>query len=340
MKASRAQIERALARPDPSIRLILLYGPDESASQMLAGQLGTALGAGAERVDLTGAALKADPARLCDEAAAISLFGDPRWIRVAPAGDEMIEAAEALLSLEAATCPVVIVAGALRKDAKLVKLATAHPAAVAFASYVPEGQEADRLAVSLGREQGLTLGPDVGRRIAVAAGGDRALIARELEKYALYLDAAPDRRAELGHETLDALGADADEGDLGRLVDAVLGGDPAQADREIGRLPETASAVSIVRAFQSRLLLLAQLRTRMEEGGSVEAALGSTGKALFWKSREAVGRQLMRWDAAAIGIALGRLADLGRGSMSAAGPGPVAIEGELLTLARRAARRR
>ena len=36
------------------------------------------MGAEAERVDLSGAELKADPARLADEAASISLFGGAR----------------------------------------------------------------------------------------------------------------------------------------------------------------------------------------------------------------------------------------------------------------------
>ncbi|MFS0738021.1 DNA polymerase III subunit delta [Sphingomonas sp. 1P06PA] len=341
MKANRQQIERAVARPDPAHRLILLYGPDESASQMLAGAVGKALGAQAERIDLTGAMLKADPARLSDEAAAISLFGDPRWIRVTPAGDEAIDAVEALLALEVQACPVVIVAGALRKDAKLVKLATSHAAAMAFASYLPEGSEADRIAIQLGREQGITLGPDVGRRIAAAAGGDRAIIAREIEKYALYLDADPAHPAELDHDALDAIGADVDSGSLDRLVDAVLGGDPAQADAEFSRLAESGTAaVPIVRAFQSRLLLLAQLRARIEAGNSAESAITSAGRGILWKSKDAILRQLSRWDSDAVATALGRIAEAGRGTMSARGAGLVAVDAELLLLARRAARRR
>lgn len=341
MKANRPQIERAVARPDPAHRLILLYGQDESASQLLANAIGKALGDRAERIDLTGAALKADPARLSDEAAAISLFGDPRWIRIMPGGDESIDAVEALLALPSKTCPVVLVAGALRKDAKLVKLATAHPAALAFASYLPEGGEADRIAVQLGREAGVTLGPDVGRRIAAAAGGDRAVIAREIEKYALFLDASPARPAELDHDGLDAIGADVDGGSLDRLVDAVMGGDGARADAEVARLADGgAAAVPIVRAFQSRLLLLAQLRARIEDGNSAESVIAGAARGILWKSKDNLLRQVSRWDSAAIATALSRVAEAGRGTMSSRGAGLIAVEAELQTLARRAARQR
>ena len=91
MKANRSQIERALARPADT-RLFLLHGPDESGSRGLARALAAAMGADAERIDLTGAELKADPARLADEAAAISMFGGARWILVEQAGDDCVAA--------------------------------------------------------------------------------------------------------------------------------------------------------------------------------------------------------------------------------------------------------
>jgi DNA polymerase-3 subunit delta len=261
MKANRAQIERALDGAGAEHRLYLLYGPDESSSRDLASRLARALGTEAERIDLDGATLKSDPARLADEAASISLFGGRRFLRVEPAGDESVEAVEALLSATAAGNPVVMIAGTLRKDSKLVKLALAHPAILAFASYAPEGGDADRLATAMARDAGLRVRPDVARRLASATGGDRALLAREIDKLALYLDAAPDRPRDLDHEALDALGAAIEEGDLSRLVEAVMGGDPAAADAELARLGgEGIEGIPILRALLRRLHLLAPLR--------------------------------------------------------------------------------
>lgn len=341
MKANRAQIERALDKPGADHRLYLLYGPDESSSRDLAARLAKALGAEAERIDLDGATLKSDPARLSDEAASISLFGGVRFIRIEPAGDESFEAVEALLSAPAAGNPVVMVAGALRKDSKLVKLALADPAILAFASYAPEGGDADRLATAMAREAGLRIRPDVARRLASATGGDRALLAREIDKLALYLDAAPDRPRDLDHEALDALGAAIEEGDLSRLVDAVLGGDPAGADAELARLSgEGIEGIPILRALLRRLHLLAPLRAEVSEGNSVAAVMASSGKSIFFKEKDEIARELGRWTPAALATAIDRLAAAERQIKSSGFPGNVVTEEELLVVARAAARKR
>lgn len=341
MKAARGQIERALDAGAADYRLILLHGPDESGSRELARRLAKAMGEEAERIDLTGAALKADPARLSDEAAAISLFGGRRHIHVEANGDEVLDAIEALLAAPAAGNPAVIVTGALRKESKLLKLALADPAILAFASYPPEGNEADRLAIGAGQALGLRIRPDVAQRLAAATAGDRALLARELEKFACYLDAAPDRPRDLEHEALDLLGADSGEGDLSRLVDLLLAGRGEEADGELARLAgDGIEGVPVLRAVLRRLLLLADLRAAVDGGASVEAAMASAGRAIFWKEKGAVARQLAQWDGRRIGIAIGRLVAAERSVKSSHGPGPLAAAAELLAIGRAAGRRR
>ena len=133
MKAKPADVQRALSKPAET-RLFLLYGPDEAGSRAWARKLGEAMGADAERIDLKGADLKEDPARLADEAAAISMFGGARWILVEPAGDESVAAVEALIEAPVAGNPVAILAGALKPASKLLKLALAAPDVLALAS--------------------------------------------------------------------------------------------------------------------------------------------------------------------------------------------------------------
>jgi DNA polymerase III subunit delta len=80
VKANRGQVEKAFDAQGSSVRATLLYGPDEAGSRALLQRLVRAMGPGAEKIDLDGATLKADPARLSDEAASLSLFGDKRYI--------------------------------------------------------------------------------------------------------------------------------------------------------------------------------------------------------------------------------------------------------------------
>src|SRR3546814_1648200 len=118
------------------------------------------MGPDAERIDLDGAALKIDPARLADEAASISLFGGARWIRVTLAGDEALPAIEGLLQAAQAGNPVIAIGGTLKTSSKILKLALDHKEVLAFASYAPGGRAAEQLAPPVGRETGLRLTAD------------------------------------------------------------------------------------------------------------------------------------------------------------------------------------
>lgn len=341
MKANRGQIERALDAPPADIRLFLLHGPDESGSRQLAERIDRAMGAGAERIDLEGAELKGDPARLADEAAAISLFGGARHIRINPAGDESLAAVEALIAAEQAGNPAVLIAGALKGTSKLLQLALKSPAILAFASYPPEGQEADRLAMAMARDAGLRLDRDAATRLARAAGNDRAILAREIDKLALYLDAAPDRPADAGHDALDAVGADAGESDLTRMVDAVMGGRPEAAGIELARLAqEGVEGIALLRALIRRLHILIQLRAEIEQGSSPAEVMASSGKSLFWKEKDSIARQISIWPAARLATALGRVLDTERAVKSSASAGPMLVDAELIAIARVAARLR
>ena len=340
MKANPAQVERALLRPGEH-RFFLLYGPDDSGSRALAKLLAKAMGEGAERVELSGAELRSDPARLADEAASISLFGGARYVVVDPAGDECLAAVEALLDVPAAANPVALVAGALKPASKMLKLALARPDALACASYAPEGQEAERLATEMGRSEGLIVRPDVARRLADASAGNRAVLAQELAKLALYLDAAPDRPRELDHDALDAVGAAAEEGDLSRLVDSVGGGDAATLEAELLRLSsEGVEGVPLVRAVLRRMTLLSRMRAEVERGNSVDAVMASQGKSLFWKEKPAITQQLRRWRSDFLAKSVSRLVEAERQLKASGGLGPTAVDEELFAICRQAARLR
>lgn len=341
MKANRAQIESALKARGGQNRFLLLYGPDDSGSRGLAAILAQAMGAESERVDLAGTDLKTDPARLADEAASISLFGDARHILVEANGDEIVSAVEALIEAPAAGNPVVIVAGVLRPASRLLKLALAEPAALAFASYIPEGRDADRLVLDLARQAGLAMRPDVASRVATATSGNRAVIERELEKFAIYLDAAPDRPQPIDHDLVDTLGAASEGGDLSRLVDSVAGGDAQLLQAELLRLAsEGIEGIPLIRAMLRRMLLLGRLRAEVDRGTSVDAVMASQGKSLFWKEKPAVTQQLGRWRSDMLAKATTRLLQAERDVKASGALGAVAVDEELFAICRQAARMR
>lgn len=337
MKARHADIERALAASATGV--CLLHGPDVAGSNALAARLRAALGPDAERVVLNPAALKADPALLSDEAASFSLFGGKRYILVEGGGDELLDAVSNLLGAATPGNPVLIVTGALRKGSKLLALVEASTHALAFASYVPEGRDADRIVIDLGRACGLVIAPALARRIAGA--GDRALIALELDKFALYLDASPDAPATLDVETVDMLSAGAEDGDLTRVVDAVLDGDAPALNRELTQVAGGgADTVALIRALTRRVMMLARYRGDIDAGASVDAVMAIAGKAMFYKEKPAVARQLGRWRSDRLATASTRLLAAERDFKVAGSLGTEAIAERLFAIAQASAARR
>ncbi|MGC2522189.1 MAG: DNA polymerase III subunit delta, partial [Stellaceae bacterium] len=85
MKIAPSRVAAFLQRPDPEIRAVLLYGPDaglvRERADAVARTVCTDLSDPFRVAMLNGAVLAADPARLADEAAQLSLVGGRRVVR-------------------------------------------------------------------------------------------------------------------------------------------------------------------------------------------------------------------------------------------------------------------
>jgi DNA polymerase-3 subunit delta len=334
----KGAIGRWVDQPDSGIRFYLLFGPDIAQSRALGTRLVAALGA--NRFMIISNAIKSDPAALADEAGALSLFGGRRVIWVEPAGEEIADGVAALLEAPAPENPVVAIAGDLKKSSGLRKLAEASAAALAFAAYAPEGEDAERMVIDLGRRHGLKISPPVASRIAAACAADQAIAAREIEKLALYLDASPNAPKPLEQDAVDAVGAVQAEGNFLRLADLALGGDMAALMGELERLsPGGSEAIPVVRSLQRRLLMLAPARARIERGESPAAVMASFGRSLFWKDRDMIAAMLGRWRAADLATAAERAGKLERQLMFSDAPVAESLGEELIAVARAARRR-
>lgn len=331
-----APMRARLEKPDDATRLYLLHGPDEAGASELAATLQRALGAGVERVDIDGSALKGDPGRLADEAASMSLFGDRRFVRVSAMGEESLEAVSLLLAAERAGNPVVAIAPTLRKGGKLLKLVEGAANAVACALYVPEGADAARIAAQIARDHGLRLGRGVAERLVAASGGDRAVMTREVEKLALYLDAAPERPADCGTDALDAVGAVLDESAMGAAIEAVVGGDPVAAGTELASIAADGLSIPTLRQLAKRLVALAEMRREVEAGDS--AAVVVKRHRVFWKEEAATMRAIQRWPAAQLARAVDRVRAAERALTAPGTAGDLIAEAEGLAIARAAQR--
>lgn len=336
MRLARDRAAAALDRPDPAVRFFLFSGADNASSRLFAQRLLAALGA--DKVSVSAAQLKSDPAWLADEAASLPMFGGARLLWIEPAGEEIVPAVEALLALERAEAPAVAITnGSLKKTSGLLKLAEANKAALHVASEAQTPREQMAAVTDLARKEGLTVSPALAERIAGEAGGDLILARLELQKFALYAGVSPDQPGELDEAVVDALGIDQAEAEYGRAGDLALAGDLSGLANELS-LMEAGSmdAIAVVRALQRRLLMLAPLRARVEQG----QAAGAVTQSVWQRDKAIVSRILPRWTGTRLSEAFQRVQKLERDLLLRPVPPSAALGETLMQLARAAASQR
>ena len=342
MKADRHAAAAVAQRLDPGLRLLLLHGSDESASRDIAQQIARQFAQDANPLainDVPAASLKDDPALLAAAASEISMFGDRTLVRVADGGEDCLDAVRALLAAGVAGNPVVVVAGVLRKGSALLALAEASPAALALASYPAEARNIAEIADAIAADAGLRLGRGVARALFAAFGGDRGMMRQEVEKLALYVDATPGGTATVELADLAAVGSDTGDAEIGALVDAVAGGRPEIADRQVERLTgQVVPGIVVLRGTARRFWQLLELRLAVDGGMTAQRAVDAARPPIFWKDKPQVAAQVERWHAPGLRRVLAALLDTERAIKRSGTAGDLLARQALVAVARQAAR--
>lgn len=337
MKVARGQLARLLDEPGSTVRFYLFWGPDEGQSRAHATRLLQAMGA--DRFIVISNVIKNDPAALADEAGALALFGGRRVIWIEPAGDEICDGVSAVLEAPAPESPVVAIAPLNARPKELIRIAESSPLALSFASYAPEGQDAERMVADVARRYGLRIERPVAARLAEACGNDQAIVAQELEKIALYLDASTSRPRAVDDSALDAVAAVREGDDSLHLADLAMEGDLPALAEGLAAMGQGNDAIPVLRALQRRLLMLAPARAQLEAGRKLDDVMASFGKSLFWKDKPKVQGMISRWSAAQIARLGERTSELERELLFGDSPPREALGEELIAVARAARRR-
>ncbi len=343
MKLAPARVDGFLRRPPDDIAVALVYGPDRGLVRERCRGLMTTIAGSADdpfrAATLEAGDISGDPARLVDEAAAGSLVGGRRAIRVRDAADAVTAAVETCLDQAAGStlaANLIVLEGPadLPPRSALRRLCEAAPAAVAIACYPAEG---GALIEEIRRHldaAGVRADRDVLVALADRLGADHAVMRGELEKLVCFVG---DRRQLTAEDVSDCLG-DGAQASLDALAIAVTEGAVAVVDRACRRLAADGVApVRIVRAVQRHVD-----RLRM---ASLLAAAGHTEQAIlarlriFFKQQPAFRRLQGSWPRAACQAALDRLFALELACKQTGIPAEIVLRQELLTLSREAAGR-
>jgi len=345
VKLSGAQVERFLRQPDPTVATVLIYGPDEGlVRERLERLIGKVLDDPHDPFRLTeidADVLRSEPARLADEARALTLSGGRRVVRVRQASDQVSTACRALLALDAIEALVVLDAGELAPGSSLRRLIEGAPNAAAIPCYRDQGRELAGLIDRLLAEHGLEADAEARAYLVDHLGGDRGVTRAEIAKLALYLGVAPDgptrgRRKVTLADVAPSVGDSAALG-LDELADAASLGDLTRLERVLDRLlGEGQHPVRIVRALANHVVRLQRFALQVERGEAARRVVEQARPPIHFRRKDKVEAALRRWSAGRLGAALGRLIEAELACKTTGRPAELICREVALALARQA----
>ena len=305
------EVDAWLARPDPNITIVLIYGPDRGLvaerARLFVSRSGIALDDAFSLVRLDASEIERDPGRLIDEAGTVSMFSERRliWVRDAGAHKGFAEAVKALAATPLADAIVLIEAGDLKKGSALRSAAESARAAIALPCYADDGRSMDAVIDDAMQKAGVSLGLEARQALKRNLGGDRLASRSEIEKLLLY--AAGGNTITLD-DVLAATG-DASSTTADAVVDAAMLGKITELDAAFSRFVSSGNQLfpllnTALRQFQS----LDAMRGAMDKSDrSAGAVIASARPPVFFARRGTVETALSRWPRPSIAQALDRL---------------------------------
>lgn len=311
MKLERRQIDEFLKHPGERTAAVLVFGPDEGLVRERVNALVKAAAGSSDDpfrvVEMDSDALRSDPARLMDEAGAISMLGGRRAVRISGVTDGQAKVIEDFLDShrDSKNTLVIFEAGELPGRAALRKLFESAPHAAAIACYHDSGGDLKAVIQAQLSAAGKGASQAALSYLEQSLGGDRGATRSEIDKLILYVGDAKqieleDAMASVGHSA----GVEQDD-----LNYAIAEGDFKSVERQLDlNLAETAP-IMILRGLARHFLKLHGAVGRLESGASLQDAMVALNSPLFWRDRPRLEKQCRRWSGRSIAMALQKIGE-------------------------------
>lgn len=299
--------DRFAAKPPANIVAVLVYGPDSGLVRERIDKLTRSvvddLSDPFRLADISDSELKNDPARLADEAAAISMLGGRRVVRLRGLGDGAAKAVASFLENPLGDALVVAEGGELGPRSSLRLLFEEAGNAAALPCYADDASTLGEVIRARLGAAGLKAEPAALEFLMTHLGSDRGVTQNELEKLVLYMGAggmSADGRGETREVTLNdarqCIGDNAGSS-LDEVIDAALGGELENLDTALARARAAdTNAVLILNMLSRHLMQLHLAAAHVESGSDLGGAMRSFRPPLHFKRKDAVTRQLKNWN--------------------------------------------
>ncbi len=339
MKIAASQAERFAKAPDPKLRAILVYGPDDGlVRERIAALTRSVVEDPSDpfRVVELGAGPQAGaPALRGDEAAALALTGGRRVVRILDAGDELAGQIGAFLDDPPGEALVLLKSGELPARSKLRKLFESAELGAALACYRDDASGLAAVVSEMLGQQGLTASRDALAYLTANLGGDRQLTRRELEKLVLYMG----KGGQVELEDARACVGDTAALSLDDLAYAVAGGDRAGLERALQRsFEEGSNPVAALRAVARHFQRLHFVSGTVAGGASQSDAMKRLRPPVFWKLSDRFKVQSRAWSVPRLAASLERLIEAEAACKTTGAPAEAIAGRTLLQIATQAPR--
>lgn len=315
MKISPREADRFAARPDTKVCAVLVYGPDSGLVRERMNALTRSVVEDPSDpfriADLCDSDLRQDPARLADEAAAISMLGGRRVIRIRNVGDSLSKLFDAHLTDPKGDALLVVEGGELTGKSSLRKLFEDRPNAAAIACYADTAADLATTIRKTLADNNLNAEPAALHYLTSHLGSDRGVTMNELEKLTLYMGTG--KSGEKIQVTLDdaraCVGDNAESG-LDAVVDAATSGELAALDLALARARSgDISPVVMLNALTRHLIQLHLAMVDIESGQTPESIVSAMRPMVHFSRRPKMQRQLTLWTRRRIDRALAIIAE-------------------------------
>lgn len=315
MKLPYRQIEGFVRNPDPKARVILVYGPDDGLARERVATMSKSvvedLNDPFNVTSLQSQDLVDDSARLNDEANAQSMMGGSRLVRIESASDKITPIIKDYLSNPNADNLVILEAGELGPRSSLRKLCESAKNAAAIPCYVEGERDIQQVIQESAREAGWSMERDAVLWLSLNIAGDRMRVRSEIEKLLVFMGEPLDSTSIITLEDVQTICGEAGAQTLEDLIYATAGADREKSTRSFEKLmTEGVSIIMILRALQNHFRKLHLVKSRTQQGESLDSALKSLQPPIFFKYEPLFKAQIQRWSTERLQKTLIRLAQL------------------------------
>ena len=297
MKLTYRDIEPFVKSPAKTARVILVYGPDAGLARERADVMAKTVVSDLQdpfNVCVLGAdTLGDDPARLNDEAMAISMMGGARLIRIEGASDKTTVVLKDYLTNPSSENLVIVEAGELGPKSSLRLLMEKAQNAAAVPCYLDDERSVSTLAKQTLMEAGYTIAPDALSWLSVHIAGDRLRVRSELDKIITYMGKTSKNITST--DVLEICG-EAGAQSFDDLIYAIGGGKTETALFTYNKLlAEGVFVITILRMLQNHFRRLHYTKSLVRDGLDVDTAMKKLQPPIFFKNEAGFKAQLSKW---------------------------------------------